>query len=76
MKLALKMRYLMSHCLDCHQTGKDLPKDDPKSLLYFCDLDLIFKIKSQLIDVKFHLKMRYFFNQLMDIHQTCMDMSL
>ena len=31
-------------------------KDDSKSLLYFCDLDLIFKIKSQLTDAKFPLK--------------------
>ena len=46
------------------------------SLLYFCDLDLIFKIKRQLRDVKFPLKVRYFLNQFMDIHQTCMDMSL
>ena len=52
MKFSLKMRYVMGHCLDCHQTCKDF---DSKSLLYFCDLDLIFKIKSQLTDVKFPL---------------------
>ena len=43
-------------------------KNDSKTILYFCDLDLNLKVKSQLTDVKFHLKMRYFFNQLMDIH--------
>ena len=64
MKFSLKMRYLMSHCLDYHQTCKDLPKDDCKTLLYFCDLDLIFEVKSQFTDVKFPLKMRYFFYQL------------
>ena len=26
MKFSLKMRYLMSQCLDCHQTCKDLPE--------------------------------------------------
>ena len=26
MKFSLKIRYLMSHCLDCHQTCKDLPE--------------------------------------------------
>ena len=26
MKFSLKMRYLMSHCLVCHQTNKDLPE--------------------------------------------------
>ena len=36
-------------------------KDDSKSLLYFYDLDLIFKGKSQIKDVKFPLKMRFFF---------------
>ena len=35
-------------------------KDDSKSLLYFCDLDLIFKVKSQLKDVKFPLKNEIF----------------
>ena len=50
-------------------------KDNSKSLLCFFDLYLIFKVKSQLINVKFPLKMRYFFNQLMDIHQTCMNLS-
>ena len=44
--------------------------------VYFGDLDLIFKVKSQLTNVKFLLKLRYFFNQLKDIHQTCMDISL
>ena len=51
-------------------------KDDSKSLLYVCDLYLIFNIKIQLTDVKCSIKMRYFFNKLMDIHQTCMDISL
>ena len=60
----------MIRCLDCHQTCKDLLKNDPKSLLYFCDLDLIFK---DVTDVIFHLEMRYFFNQLTDTHQTCID---
>ena len=48
----------MSHCLNCYQTCKDLPKDDSKSLLYFCDLYLIYKVKSQFTDVnvKFPLK--------------------
>ena len=51
-------------------------KDDSKSLLYFCYLDLIFKVKRQIKDVKFSLKMRYFFYFLMDILQTCTDISL
>ena len=51
-------------------------KGDSKSLLYFCDFDFIFKVKSQLTDVKFPLKMRYFFYQLVDILQTCMDIAL
>ena len=42
----------------------------------FCDIDLIFKVKSQLTSVKFPLKMKYFFYQLMDILQTCKDISL
>ena len=76
MKFSLKMRYLMSHCLDCTRPAKIYMKDDSKSLLYFCDLDLIFEVKSQLTDVKFPLKMRYFFYYLMDILQTCMDIGL
>ena len=68
----------MSHRLDCYQTCKHLGEGASKSLLYFCDSDLIFKVKSQATesDVKFPLKMRYFFYQMMDIHQTCMDLSL
>ena len=56
MKFSLKIRYLMSHCLDCQRFAKIYLKDDAKSLLFFCDLDFIFKIKSQLTDVKFPLK--------------------
>ena len=33
MKLLLKMRYLMSHCLDCHRLAKIYLKDNSKSLL-------------------------------------------
>ena len=77
-KFSLKMRYLMimSHCLDTTKLAKIYLKDDSKSLLYFFDLDLIFKIKSQLTDARFPPKMRYFCNQLMDILQNCIDMSL
>ena len=46
----------MNHYLDCPKLAKIYFKDDSKSLLYFCDLDLIFKVKSQLTDVKFPLK--------------------
>ena len=76
MKISLQMRYLMNYFLNATKLAKIYLKDDSKSLLYFYDLDLIFKIKSQLTDVKFPLKMRYFFKKLIDINQTCMDMSL
>ena len=49
--------------------------NDSNAILYFGDLDLNLKFKSQLIDVKILLKMRHFFNLLMDIHQTCIDIS-
>ena len=52
----LKMRYKMNHCLDCHKVANIYLKDNSKTLLNFCDLDLIFKVKSQLTDVKFPLK--------------------
>ena len=61
MKFSLKTRYLMSHCLDCHQAFKDLPEGIFQDFTVFCDLGLISKVKSQFIDVKFPLKMRYFF---------------
>ena len=40
-EIFFKKSYLISQGLDCHQT---------------CDLDLIFKVKRQLTDVKFPLK--------------------
>ena len=61
----------MNHCL-----AKIYLKDDSKILLYFCDSNLIFKVKIQFSGVKFPLKMRAFFYQLIHIHQTCMDISL
>ena len=69
MNFVLKMRNLMSHCLECHQRLTF-------RMIHFCDLDLNLKVKSQLPDVKFHLKMKYFFNPVMDIHQTYMDIQL
>ena len=53
----------MSHFLDCHRTCTDKTdtqinlENDFKNLLYFCDLVLNLKVKSQLTEVKFHLKL-------------------
>ena len=47
MKFSLKMRYLMSIVLIATKLAKIYLKDNSKTLLYFCDLDLSFKIKSQ-----------------------------
>ena len=51
----------MSHCLDCHQRAKIYLKDNSKVLLYFYDLDYIFKVKSQLTEAKFSLKLDFSF---------------
>ena len=58
MKFSLKMSYLMNHSLDCRQIAMIYLKlkDDCKSLLNFCDLDLIFMVESLLTDEKFLLK--------------------
>ena len=46
----------MNHCLDCHKVANIYLKDNSNTLPNFCDLDHIFKVKSQLTDVKFPLK--------------------
>ena len=50
-------------------------KDNLKSLLHFGDLDLIFKVTSQLPKVDFIAK-NEILNKWMDIHLTCVDISL
>ena len=64
------MIYLLNLCLDSNQTSTAIPLGNLKSLLYFGDLDPIFKVTSQLTKVDFIAKMRYFLNKWMDIYQT------
>ena len=59
MKFSLKNE--ISIVLIATRLAKIYLKDDSKSSLYFCDLDRIFRVKSQLTDVKSPLKMKYFF---------------
>ena len=60
MKFSLKCDIYKAIVLIATRLTKIYLMDDSKSVLYFYDLDLIFKVKSQNNDVKFPLKMRYF----------------
>ena len=57
------MIYLLHLCLDSNQAQLCL-EDNLKSLLYFGDLDLIFKVISHLTKVAFIAKNEIFFEQM------------
>ena len=62
MKFSLKCDIYKAIILIATRLTKIYLKDDSKSLLYFYDRDLIFKVKSQIKDVlKISTKMRYVF---------------
>ena len=43
MKISLKLKYLLNHCLDSYQLAQLYLQDNLKSLLCFGDLDPILK---------------------------------
>ena len=55
-KISLKMIYLLQLCLIPPKLAQLYVKDNLKSLLYFGDLDPIFKVTSQLTKVDFIAK--------------------
>ena len=64
MKISLKMIYLLHLCLDSTKLAQLYLKDNLRSLLYFGDLDSIFKVTSQLIKVDFIAKNEIFLEQM------------
>ena len=64
MKISLKMIYLLHLCLDSNQTSIAILKDNLESLLYFGDLDPIFKVTSQLTKVYLIDKNEIFLEQM------------
>ena len=59
------MIYLLHLCLNSNQTSTAVYlKDNLKSLLYFDDLDPIFKVTSQLTKVDFIFKNEIFLEQM------------
>ena len=74
MEFSLRMRYLMRHCLDCHQTCKYILSGLFQEFTIFLWPWPYFQGQKPTYKCKISPK-NEIFNQLIDIHQTCMDIS-